>query len=201
MQTSCYDVVARQSCGRRGRRVFAVKGIESFYTAVRRSGGEGTGFYRKYFENLGIGMQGNYDADGDGVADGDSEGPVGIDCEFLEAALMFVSVPDAFFGLEPNYDGTGSPYSAHARLARLLENGKPLVRRRFLRSVHRKIFRCSCLTYRRRLRSLWKCGSPNLQFKFKVFYNGAQAQYKEENRAVSLVKVPFENGKVEIKGV
>ena len=37
-------------------------------------------------------------------------------------------------------------------------------------------------------------------FKFKVFYNGAQAQYKEENGSI-VVKVPFENGKVEIKGV
>lgn len=199
MQTSYYDVVARSLVGGADDAFSRLKGIESFYTAVRRSGGEGTGFYRKYFENLGIGMQGNYDADGDGVADGDSEGPVGIDCEFLEAALMFVSVPDAFFGLEPNYDGTLAvqprmPASLdYWRMENLLFGGVS-----YDLSIGKYFVQLSNVQQSSSLSMEVRLAKPS--FKFKVFYNGAQAQYKEENGSI-VVKVPFENGKVEIKGV
>jgi len=133
------------------------------------------------------------------VADGDSEGPVGIDCEFLEAALMFVSVPDAFFGLEPNYDGTLAvqprmPASLdYWRMENLLFGGVS-----YDLSIGKYFVQLSNVQQSSSLSMEVRLAKPS--FKFKVFYNGAQAQYKEENGSI-VVKVPFVNGKVEIKGV
>lgn len=199
MQTSYYDLVARSLvCG--GDDAFArLKGIENFYTKVRLAGGEGTDFYRKYFGDLGIGMQGNYDADGDGVADGDNEGPIGIDCEFLEAALMFVSIPDAFFGIQPLYDGTlqvqpQMPSSLDFwRMENLNYGGQS-----YDLSIGKHFVQLSNVQSKNTLSMQVCLRKPG--FKFEVYYNGNKIKYVEKDGRI-VVNVPFENGKVEIRGV
>lgn len=199
MQTSYYDLVARSMVGGADDAFARLKGIEDFYSAVRAAGGEGQDFYRAYFNQLGIGMQGNYDADGDGVADGDNEGPVGIDCEFLEAALMFVSVPDAFFGMEPLSDGTlcvspNMPTSLdYWRMENLLFGGVS-----YDLSIGKYFVQVSNITASSELRFCARLRKPS--FEFAVYCNGEQVSYTEEDGRI-VVTVPFGNCKIEIVGV
>ena len=141
-------------------------------------------------------MQGNYDADGDGVADGDSEGPVGIDCEFLEAALLFVSVPDAFFGLSPLSDGTLAvePYMPSSLDFWRMEN----------LAFAGKTYDCSIGKYFVQISNVSGEGDANLEirlrkpdFRYKVTCNGSPVDSREENGRI-VVKVPFGNVKVEV---
>ena len=196
MQTSYYDLLARRMTLGADDAFSRLKGIQDFYFDVRATGGEGEGFYRKYFENLGIKMQGNYDADGDGVADGDSEGPVGIDCEFLEAALLFVSVPDAFFGLSPLSDGTLAvePYMPSSLNFWRMEN----------LAFAGKTYDCSIGKYFVQISNVSGEGDANLEirlrkpdFRYKVTCNGSPVDSTEENGRI-VVKVPFGNVKVEV---
>ena len=41
-----------------------------------------------------------------GIQGGPSGGTIGVDYEFLEAALLFAAVPDAYFGMDTSYDDT-----------------------------------------------------------------------------------------------
>ncbi len=199
MQTSYYDLVARSRVRGADDAFARLQGIQDFYYAVRAAGGTGQDFYRVYFNELGIGMQGNYDADGDGVADGDSEGPVGIDCEFLEAALLFVSVPDAFFGIEPLSDGTlcVSPNMPsdldYWRMENLLFGGVAYdlsIGKYFVQVSN--VSESSSLTFRAEL--------VKPSFAFEVRCNGELVSYTEENGRI-VVSVPFGNCKIEIIGV
>ena len=63
---------------------------------MKAAGGTGWDFYHKYYDNYtDIGIQG-----------GPSGGTIGVDYEFLEAALLFAAVPDAYFGMDTSYDDT-----------------------------------------------------------------------------------------------
>lgn len=196
MQTSYYDLLARRMTLGTDDAFSRLKAIEDFYFDVRAAGGEGEAFYRVYFQQLGIGMQGNYDANGDGVADGDSEGPVGIDCEFLEAALLFVSVPDAFFGLSPQSDGSLAiePNMPSAldywRMENLAFSGMT--------------YDCSIGKYFVQISNLAGSVSGELEirlrrpdFRYRVTCNGSPVDSVEENGRI-VVRVPFGNVKVEV---
>lgn len=193
MQTSYYDMVARSKVSGGDDAFARLKGIQDFYYRVRAAGGTGIEFYREYFNGLGIGMQGNYHGGGD------NEGPIGIDCEFLEAALMFVSIPDAFFGMEPSYEGVLSvqPNMPTAldywRMENLLFGGVS-----YDLSIGKYFVQLSNIKAENELSMEVKLAKPN--FKFRVCYDGENVSYREENGYI-IVKVPFINGKVEIKGV
>ena len=198
MQTSYYDIAARGAVLGADNAFARLKGIQDFYERVKATGGSGQAFYRAYFEQLGIGMQGNYDTDGDGLGNGDQEGPIGIDCEFLEAALMFVSIPDVFFGLQPDYDGT-------LQIAPSMPAGLDYWRLENL-SFGDNAYDCSIGKYFVQLSNI--NGAPaGLQakiclrkpnFDYQVFYNGQRVTAAEENGRL-VVTVPFANGKVEVK--
>lgn len=198
MQTSYYDLAARAAVNGADDAFERLKGIEAFYMKVRAAGGEGVEFYRAYFNQLGIGMQGNYDSDGDGVADGDNEGPIGIDCEFLEAALMFVSVPDAFFGMDPGPDGvlTVSPSMPSSlnywRMENLLFGGVS-----YDLSIGKYFVQLSGVGADSSLKV--KVMLPKPGFDFTVEYRGEPIAYTEEDGRIA-VTVPLANGKVEIIG-
>ena len=198
MQTSYYDLLARALTNGTEDAYGRLTEIKDWYLDVRDAGGEGTEFYRVYYEALGIGMQGNYDSDGDGVADGDTEGPIGIDCEFLEAALLFVSVPDVFFGMDPAADGTMvvQPRMPDAldywRMENLLFGGVS-----YDLSIGEYFVQVSNITEDSSLTLEVRLEKPS--FKFKVTYNGETVSYTEEDGYI-VVQVPFENGKVEIVG-
>lgn len=89
-----YDLVA-QSTVSTEKAYSRLKSIQTWFEKVRAAGGEGMNFYRPYFNSQLIGVQG-----------GGSSGVVGVDYEFLEAALLISAVPDAFFGMSANYDNT-----------------------------------------------------------------------------------------------
>ena len=96
MYTSYYDLMARVKTGGADNAFDRLKGIQSWYENVQRSAQEaGVGdtvsherFYRVYYSELGIGMQG-----------WNTSGGVGLDAEFLESAAMYAAVPFGFFGI------------------------------------------------------------------------------------------------------
>lgn len=92
LQLTYYDIVA-QSFGNVQKAYSRLKSLQSWFEKVKAAGGEGKAFYRDYYNKYtDITLQGNYNGK-------DHSGLVGVDCEFLEAALLFRSVPDAFFGM------------------------------------------------------------------------------------------------------
>ena len=193
MQTSYYDLLAR-SMVKGGDNAFErLQGIEDFYYAVKAKGGQGMEFYREYFRDLGIGMQGNYQGGGD------NEGPIGIDCEFLEAALLFVSVPDAFFGMIPQYDGTLSvqPNMPAALDYWRMEN-LHFGDAKYDLSIGKYFVQVSNIEEGNEGLKL-QVKLPKPAFKFNLYYNDTVVQYREEGGYL-VAEVPFANGKVEIKG-
>ena len=90
-----YDLVA-QAAGDKNVSFARLKTIQAWYEKVKAAGGTGWDFYHKYYDNYtDIGIQG-----------GPSGGTIGVDYEFLEAALLFAAVPDAYFGMDTSYDDT-----------------------------------------------------------------------------------------------
>lgn len=72
--------------------------IRDWYEDVQAAGGEGTRFYREYYEQLGDDSQ---TLQGDNTAGG-----LGLDSEFLENAILYATIPYGFFGL--GSDAAGS---------------------------------------------------------------------------------------------
>ena len=65
-----------------------MKNVQGWYETVKEAGGVGKNFYRSYYIKNGVILQG-----------GDSSGVLGLDYEFIEATLLYTTVPAAFFGL------------------------------------------------------------------------------------------------------
>ncbi len=89
-----YDLTARAARDKNDS-FNRLKKIQSWYEKVKAAGGSGWNFYHAYYDNTSIGIQG-----------GQSSGVIGVDYEFLEAALLFAAVPDAYFGLTTYAGGT-----------------------------------------------------------------------------------------------
>lgn len=95
LQLAYYDLVAQASVDKNAS-YNRLKNTQKWYEKVKAAGGKGWDFYHKYYDNYtNIGIQG-----------GPSSGTIGVDYEFLEAALLFVAVPDAYFGLDTRCDNT-----------------------------------------------------------------------------------------------
>lgn len=96
MYVSYYDIMSRMKYRGAEDAFGRLKEINAWYKKVEKVAKEmgvdtdieSNQFYRIYYSELGIPMQGG------GVAGG-----IGLDNEFLEAAMLYVAVPDAFFGL------------------------------------------------------------------------------------------------------
>lgn len=89
-----YDILA-QNRGGADAAFASLKKIQAWYEKVWLAGGTGKNFYREYYATTGIGLQG-----------GGTAGLVGVDYEFLEAALLFRAIPDVFFGMSTLADGS-----------------------------------------------------------------------------------------------
>lgn len=97
--TSYYDMMARfitNGAEDTFRRLSAIKDwyLEIYNYNVKEMYDTPSEFYRNYYDNLGISLQGN-----------DIAGSLGLDSEFLENAIVYAIVPFAFFGLEGTSDG------------------------------------------------------------------------------------------------
>jgi len=86
---SYYDLVSRINVFGPDNAFTRFKDIQKWYEEVKTAGGTGDQFYRKYYNEKGIQMQG-----------GGTAGGVGLDFEFLESALLYSSIPLGFFGLK-----------------------------------------------------------------------------------------------------
>ncbi len=98
LYTSFYDLLARIKVLGVENAWTRFNEIRAWYEEVKAAGGEGTRFYREYYENL-------YD-DELSLQGGGTSGGLGLDEEFLENAILYATVPYGFFGL--GSDGVGS---------------------------------------------------------------------------------------------
>lgn len=73
----------------------SLKKIQTWYEKVSLAGGIGDQFYRAYYSTTSIPLQG-----------GGTAGLVGVDFEFLEAALLMRAIPDVFFGMSTTAEGS-----------------------------------------------------------------------------------------------
>lgn len=83
-----YDMVAEQIVNGGDAAFAKLKNVQGWYETVKEAGGTGKNFYRSYYLKNGIILQG-----------GESSGVLGLDYEFIEATLLYTTVPAAFFGL------------------------------------------------------------------------------------------------------
>lgn len=97
LYTSYYDLMARFKTNGIEDAYKRLTGIKEWYKKVYDYSAEdfgATDFYRAYYDDLGITLQG-----------GNKAGSLGLDIEFLENAIVYSFVPFAFFGLEGTCDG------------------------------------------------------------------------------------------------
>ena len=83
-----YDMVAENEVNGSDAAFTKLKNVQSWYETVKEAGGTGLNFYRTYYLKNGIILQG-----------GSSSGVLGLDYEFIEATLLYTTVPTVFFGL------------------------------------------------------------------------------------------------------
>lgn len=82
-----YDLVAENAVNGADASFSKLKKIQVWYEKVAEKEGEGKNFYRNYYKTISVTPQGG------------GAGVVGVDTEFIEAALLYTSIPTAFFGL------------------------------------------------------------------------------------------------------
>ncbi len=97
LNNSYYDLLARIKVLGVENAWNRFKEICAWYEEVKAAGGEGTRFYREYYDNLGDEEQ--------TLQGGGTAGGLGLDEEFLENAILYATVPYGFFGL--GSDGVG----------------------------------------------------------------------------------------------
>lgn len=187
-----YDLVS-QAMLNKNKSFDRLKTIQAWYEKVKAAGGTGWDFYHAYYDNTNIGIQG-----------GTSSGTIGVDYEFLEAALLLTAVPDAYFGLDTRYDGTliVSPALPGALDYWRMENltfGKYY----YDLSIGQYFVQCSAV-------SEYTAGSGlenakleirmnEPSFQYKIFLNGEETQdYRVEGGKIVL-QTEFGNVKAEIK--
>lgn len=95
LQNAYYDLAAEMAVNGTESAFGKLKNLQSWYEKVKEVGGTGTSFYRDYYLLEGVTPQGN-----------GRSGVVGVDSEFVEATLLYASVPLLFFGLDSTAAGT-----------------------------------------------------------------------------------------------
>lgn len=173
-----------------------LKNIQQWYEKVQAAGGEGLEFYREYYKNmLDKPLQGN-----------GTQGILGLDFEWLEAAILFAAVPDAYFGLSADYNNVlrvepSLPSSLDFwKMENLTFSGYYYD----LSIGHFFVEISDILEYKD------GSGSENAEieivfdkpdFNFKVYLNDVETQDYVINGEELSIQVPFEDVKVEIKKV
>lgn len=83
-----YDVVAENIVNGSDAAFSKIKNIQDWYNTIKDFGATGKSFYRNYYTREGIQIQG-----------GPTSGVLGLDYEFIEAAIVPTIIPTVFFGL------------------------------------------------------------------------------------------------------
>ena len=198
LQLTYYDIVA-QSFGNVQKAYSRLKSLQSWFEKVKAAGGEGKAFYRDYYNKYtDITLQGNYNGK-------DHSGLVGVDCEFLEAALLFRSVPDAFFGMSTQSYGVlnFAPSMPDGldwwRIENLVYGGyyyDVAVGKYFV-----EVSGVGEYTNGSGQECELSVSFRVPSFRYAVYVNGSKTtSYSIENGKI-VVQIPFENAKVEIREV
>ncbi len=190
-----YDVLS-QSIGNVQKGYERITALQAWFEKIKAAGGKGKEFYRAYYNNTDIPLQGNYNGK-------DINGLVGVDCEFLEAALLFRAVPDAFFGMSTEANGTlcFKPDMPSAldwwRLENLVYSGC--------------YYDVTASKYFVQISGIAQYGANSAEeaqlsvsfrvpeFKYGVYVNGVKTSAYSRKDGILKVIVPFENVKVEIR--
>ncbi len=193
LQNAYYDVVAQSALGSEAayKRMEAIK---AWYLKVRAAGGEGWNFYREYYKTTDISVQG-----------GGTGGTVGLDYEFLEAALLIRSVPEAFFGL--GADSAGVLHVTPALPEKLdywrLEN-LTFAGYYYDLSIGKYFVQISgaedCREGSGKSGKKVEITFEKPSFEFGIYLDGVKTDDYRTEGGKLIVTVPFQNGKVEIKG-
>ncbi len=188
-----YDIVSQASLdiNKGFKRLMKVK---EWYKKVKAAGGSGQNFYHQYYDNFtDIGIQG-----------GNSGGTIGVDVEFLEAALMFVSVKDAFLGISADYDTTLNIAPSFPddlkflRLENLVFGGyyyDAAVGKFFTQISGVGEYKKNSGNEYAKLRIVMEKPA----WKFNVYLNGEETQNYSLNSGKITLNLPFADCKVEIK--
>lgn len=99
IHVSYYDVLARDKYYGADNSFVRMKEIQQWYEKVQSAGGDGEDFYRYYYAD----MVAEY-GDVYSMAGGGTIGPVGLDYEFYEAALLYATIPYTYFGLDAKFN-------------------------------------------------------------------------------------------------
>ena len=93
---SYYDLVARAKVLGADNAYERLQEIQSWYENVKAQAGTGYDFYSGYYDALEAESgQGLYV-----LQQSPTAGPIGLDAEFIESAILIKAIPDAFFGME-----------------------------------------------------------------------------------------------------
>ena len=95
MHVTFYDLLARNKVYGADNSFARFKEIQNWYEKVQGAGGKGAAFYRQYYSELLVEYGNAYKMTGGGQI-----GPIGLDEEFYEAALLYAAVPHTYFGLD-----------------------------------------------------------------------------------------------------
>lgn len=192
MQSSYYDIIARNNYGGADDAYSRLKDIQTWFEAVQAAGGVGQEFYREYYKLINIGMQG-----------GATGGPVGLDFEFLEAALMYSSIPTAFFGIKPTSQKIVEiTPSMPSKLDFWRIENMTYASFYYDCSIGKNFVQLSEVRGKDGTSNSIEGHSIKINLKiptgaYKVLYNGVEISSSEVEGKVTVI-VPFTNGKVEI---
>lgn len=194
---SYYDIFAESKVNAT-KSLAKLKNIQSWYEKVKAAGGEGTQFYRAYYNNASLNTK-NIILQG-----GNTSGTLGLDYEFLEAALLFCAIPDAYFGLGTLSSGalTFAPNMPDGldwwRMENLTYNGMyydVTVSKYFLEISEVKTMADGAAITADPIHVTMRVPG----FAYEVYVNGEKAEPKLNGDGTFTVTMPFANGKVEIK--
>ena len=91
---SYFDMMARDKVYGASSAYERLQGMQKWYEKVKAAGGEGPNFFRAYYDNLGESMQG-----------GGTAGAIGIDSEFIEAAIVCSYPSYGILGIDVDANG------------------------------------------------------------------------------------------------
>lgn len=187
-----YDLVAQAAVGKDALSL-RLNAFRDWYLKVLSAGGQGMDFYRTYYSGSGIGLQG-----------GGTGGTVGLDYEFLEAALLLRAVPEAIFSLRATADGTLCVSPALPKEYDYFRLENVTFAGHWLDVTVGQYFACISGLEEFRAGSGLSGKSvsftfPKPSFDFEIYLDGVRTEDYRTQDGLVTVTLPLRNGKVEIK--
>ena len=197
---SYYDLMARNTATDFGAESAfdRLKSIQTWYESIKKAGGQGVNFYRDFYDDPDFNHYLLPSGEPNSLQGNSRAGGLGLDFEFVEASLLYASVPYLFFGLDSfNYNELSiSPTLPESleywEIENLMYHGVVYDYAMAKDSVILNNVRgdTTGLSVRVNIRTDKK--SP------KVYVNGQEVEATVENGIVSVV-IPFKNCSIAVK--